>query len=361
MMNPRRILYPFSGKTVGGSHHSTLAIIDALDRSKFEPVIVLHENGGPLANLLRAENRAYETLPLNFFAALHFIKKHRIDAVHLDNGSLRLYWFPAAKLCRVPYIHFQRTLVLRGHLEKRFSYALFDAAISNSKQTQHSIPKLPKHVLQAISYPVINLAYSPQDRAQNRDFCLHAAGLTAQKPLIGYVANMRDEKRPLTFIAAAKILKEHGIDAHYYMVGGVDGDEEQKLKNAVANANLTADFTFTGAVHDAQKYIGGFDLLITPAMREAFGRVLIEAMGLGTPVIAADAGGHKEIIDHGKNGFLVPVDDAAAFAQAAQNILQDPALRERIVSNGLATAAGKFSAARQIDAVTRIYKALLKI
>ena len=344
---PKRIAFPFSGQTVGGSHHSTLEIIKALDRAKYEPVIVLHDDAGPLATLLRAQDLTFEKLPPGFLSVLRFIKSQKINAVHLDNGPLRLFWLPAAKIARISYIHFQRTLVLRGHFEKRLSYALCDAVISNSKQTQQSLPPLPARIKQAVSYPVISLAQTPRNRSQN------------PVPVVGYVANMRPEKRPLVFIEAAKILKNSGLRARYVMVGGFFGDEENIIKTALEKAGLADDFTFTGAVADAQEYIAAFDLLLVPAMREAFGRVLVEAMGLGTPVIAADAGGHREIIEDGINGILIPVDDAAGFAAASRNVLEDSALRKRLIAGGLATAQ-KFAPETQIRAVMSVYDALLQ-
>jgi glycosyltransferase involved in cell wall biosynthesis len=60
------------------------------------------------------------------------------------------------------------------------------------------------------------------------------------------------------------------------------------------------------------------------------GRVLIEGMAGGVPLIGSDVGGIPSMIDHGKNGFLIPVGDWQALAVRLRELLSDPALRRRM-------------------------------
>ena len=76
------------------------------------------------------------------------------------------------------------------------------------------------------------------------------------------------------------------------------------------------------------------DLLIATSEREPFGRTLIEAMAVGTPVIAAGVAGHLEIVDHERTGLLVSPNDAGAFAEAAHRILTDHQIAARLAKAG---------------------------
>src|SRR3546814_9209528 len=70
------------------------------------------------------------------------------------------------------------------------------------------------------------------------------------------------------------------------------------------------------------------DALLVTAVDEPFGRTLIEAMLLETPVIAANSGGNPEAIEDGENGLIVPPDDPESFADAALALIDDPRSEE---------------------------------
>lgn len=67
------------------------------------------------------------------------------------------------------------------------------------------------------------------------------------------------------------------------------------------------------------------DLYVWPAVREAYGMALLEAQAAGLPVVAGNAGGVAEIVRHGETGLLTPEGDSAAFADAVDALLGDPA------------------------------------
>jgi glycosyltransferase involved in cell wall biosynthesis len=101
------------------------------------------------------------------------------------------------------------------------------------------------------------------------------------------------------------------------------------------------------------------DLLVVPSVNEGFGRTLVEAMLLGTIAVAADSGGHREIIEHGRTGFLVRPDDAPAFADQVCDLLERPDEIARLASRAREDAAQRFGIGRHVQAVVEIYDALL--
>ena len=104
----------------------------------------------------------------------------------------------------------------------------------------------------------------------------------------------------------------------------------------------------------------GCDVLIAPAVREAYGRTLVEAMLCGTPVVAADDGGHKEIIRHGETGLLVRADDAEAFADAVMRLHENPKMAESITSAAKVWALATHSVESHVERIQSIYDSLLR-
>jgi glycosyltransferase involved in cell wall biosynthesis len=104
--------------------------------------------------------------------------------------------------------------------------------------------------------------------------------------------------------------------------------------------------------------IRGASVFALPSTHETFSHLIIEAMALGTPVVATDTGGNPEIITGGKSGLLVPVGDAEGLAKAIETILGDASLARRIAREGL-VAAQTFSEERMLTATERVLRSAL--
>jgi len=102
----------------------------------------------------------------------------------------------------------------------------------------------------------------------------------------------------------------------------------------------------------------GFDVLVVPAVEEGFGRTLVEAMLCGTPVVAADDGGHREIIRHGETGFLVRSDDLDAFADTVTGLLENPELANAIATAAREEALQRYSVKTHVEKVGAVYDAV---
>jgi glycosyltransferase involved in cell wall biosynthesis len=95
-----------------------------------------------------------------------------------------------------------------------------------------------------------------------------------------------------------------------------------------------------------------------PSRGEHFGRVLIEAMAMGKPVVATDGGGVPEIVRHGETGLQVPSSQPASLAQAILTLLDDPAYAISLGAAGRARVEREFSLSRHVAEVERLYSEL---
>src|SRR5581483_442698 len=118
---------------------------------------------------------------------------------------------------------------------------------------------------------------------------------------------------------------------------------EQQLRARSTQLDLAGHVHFPGEVEDVASVYGAADLLLVSTHGEPFGRVVIEAMAAGCPVVATRAGGVPEIITYGVDGWLVPPENPAAMAQAAITLLDDPERRAVFARQGKITVETRFA------------------
>jgi glycosyltransferase involved in cell wall biosynthesis len=114
-----------------------------------------------------------------------------------------------------------------------------------------------------------------------------------------------------------------------------------------------------GFRYPPERWLAGCEVLLVPAVDEPFGRTLIEAMLLGTVVVAAASGGNPEAIRDGVTGCLVPPDDAAAFAERTLGLLAAPTLMATLADAARREALGRFGLRQHAEAIMRVYDAML--
>lgn len=117
-------------------------------------------------------------------------------------------------------------------------------------------------------------------------------------------------------------LKRRGVPHKVLVIGEgpARGWFTERVPDAVFTGFLSGD--------DLGRAVAGMDVFFMPSVTETFGNVTTEAMASGVPVVAANATGAMDLVQHGVTGFLVPPTDVAAYADAIQRLVEDPALRK---------------------------------
>ncbi len=145
-------------------------------------------------------------------------------------------------------------------------------------------------------------------------------------PLVGIVGRLDAWKGHEYFLEAAAQVMEEIPEAKFLIVGeDIDQNKKQetKLRNLAEKLRLTNNIIFTGQRNDIPEIMSSLDILVLSSLKEHFGRVIIEAMGCGKPVIATNAGGVPEIVKDGYTGILVPPRDSDALARAIIDLSKD--------------------------------------
>ena len=116
---------------------------------------------------------------------------------------------------------------------------------------------------------------------------------------------------------------------------------------------------FTGFQMDVSEIIGAFDVAVLPSFFEGMGRVILEAMAMAKPVVASRVGGIPDLLEDGRNGFLVQPGNVAELAAAIKKLLQDKALAEKMGREGRKMIDDKFSADIMVRSIEAVYRELL--
>jgi len=152
--------------------------------------------------------------------------------------------------------------------------------------------------------------------------------------VIGMVGSINPNKRQDLFIRAASQIHRQMPDVRMMIVGcntiiDQPKDYEDKLHKLVRDLGLEDKVTFTGYREDARELMKCFDALVVSSNVEGLSCVIIEAMGLGVPVVASKTGGTPDLIQHGVNGFLVEDKEPATYAGYLLRLLQNKGIGER--------------------------------
>ena len=152
-------------------------------------------------------------------------------------------------------------------------------------------------------------------------------------------------------------------DAQLLVVGGASGpDGERELlrfEDAVRRLGLQRRVRLVPPQphHRLSTYYRAADVCLVPSRSESFGLVALEAAACGVPVVAADVGGLRTLVDHGRSGFRIPDRDPARYTEAVLSILDDPTLASSMARRG-AEMAGRYSWTATAARLRRIFSDL---
>ncbi|MFC3168790.1 glycosyltransferase family 4 protein [Paracoccus fontiphilus] len=378
-----RVLFPFVGDTFGGSHISALKLIDGLDPDRVRPLVLLHRDG-ELAQRLRDEAREFtlwegggilaprysrdgrDVGPLRYAIRVlprmrRYLRDLDIDIVHTNDGRMHVTWAAPARLagCRMVWHH-------RGDPTafgvNRIAPFVADRILTVSRFAMPSRPLRDVSGRVEVVRSPFELSDRTPDRAAARDMILRDLGLAPDTLLLGWMGILNRRKRPDHFVEAVAAIARQSERPVAGLIFGRPENPQEKLDEAcldLARQHGIADrIHLMGFRSPAETWLAGLDALLITALNEPFGRTLIEAMNVGTPVIATDHGGNPEAIEDGRTGFLVDPDPPRAFAAPALRLATDPGLAGRIARAAQAEARTSYGVDTHITRVTAIYHEL---
>ncbi len=363
-----RILHIIPSLDQSGAEKQLVLLAAGLrEAGEFDVEVCALTRGGPLANQLRAKGvpctvigKKWKVDPAAYWRLEKHIRATQPDLVQTWLFAANSYGRMAALRAGVPHVVASERCVDRWKvwhefavdrwLAKRTDRVVVNSSAISEFYIEHGLPA-EKFVV--IANGVSRPAVSSQDRGE----LLQSLNLPPEARLIGAVGRLWPQKRLKDLIWAADLLKVIRDDVHLLVIG--DGPDRERLLRYREQVRIKDRVHFLGHRTDVESLLPHFDLLWLASGYEGLPNVVMEAMAAGVPVVATDIPGTRELVISGETGFLVPVGDRAAFAQRANQILEDRELRARLGEAGKQRMESEFSVERMVARYAKLYRELL--
>lgn len=324
-----RVFAALANEFAARGHEVTLAVDLAIDADQLLPAVELVDLGpGHVRGVLRLAR---------------LIRRGRYDVLMsgVAVSNVKMTLAKVLSLQRVP-------LILSYHGFREYLTGRISAVAYYGLWALRPFADRFVCVSRALSQSLVDIWKAPAERT----VCLYnpvalpaarvtAEDIAARPPVIGAVGRLSPEKGMDLLLEALARVKTPGASLS---IGG-DGPERRRLEAMIAELGLIGRVRLFGAINGPDLVFGAARVAVIPSRTEAFGMTTVEALAYGLPVVACDCDGPREILDDGRFGTLVPIDDADALAAAIDAALTAPA----DPAPGLARA-DEFSLQRGVDA-----------
>jgi N-acetyl-alpha-D-glucosaminyl L-malate synthase BshA len=171
-----------------------------------------------------------------------------------------------------------------------------------------------------------------------------------------HISNFRPVKRVADVVRIFRGISA-ALPARLVFVG--DGPERHTAADEATHLGIADRVLFLGKQDNVAELLACADLVLLPSASESFGLSALEAMSAGVPVVASASGGLPEVVESGITGFLAPVGQVDEMADAAIEVLGDPALWDRMSAAARERAVERFSIARVVPEYEDYYHEVL--
>ncbi len=370
-----KVLFPFVGDSVGGSHRSIIELHRELCKRNIASRILVHKKG-PLSTLLDEIGISYDFLLLEKFAGdepniflilyrslanfnriYRYVKINKISIVHGNDLRINFTWALPVKLSNSSYVWHQRTIMSTSILW-RFSNLLADHFVTISEYVHQSLPKNIKKSKKTFVLNPFNIDNTYR-RSLSRELIDSIYDISNKTILLGYVGRIVDWKNVDFLIRCfSECTNRIDIDMHLIIVGTGNGKYVNGLKELSLELGVSNAITFTGFSSKPNRILSAIDLMIAPSNSEPFGRTIVESMIQKTPVLSARGGGHLETIRHKKTGWLYSHNDIEDFVTQFQEIVDNRSMVNNVVDKAYAYACSKYTSTKHVGKVLQVYNQL---
>lgn len=337
-MNQDRIRVAYVIDTIdeptGGTETQLIALLERLDRSRFDPHLFCLRSSDWLAEEavdLEWTNLDIHVSPrLSLLFGLHAFAKvlrgGRFDVVqtHFKDGNV--FGVLAAWRARTPsiistrrgepYWRSRAELLAQQQLDR-----IPTAFIANSEATKKKFARwerIPGERIEVV-YNGVDASRFVAIDAESRCRLRREFDLPLEARVVGLVGNLRPVKGIDVFVrAAATVLRTHP-GTHFVVVG--QGPEEATLRRLVADMHLEGFVHLVGVRRDVPRLLQIFDVGVLASHFESFSNSILEYLMAGIPVVVTDVGGAREVVKEGDAGFIVPPGNAEEMAQRISELL----------------------------------------
>ncbi len=302
-----------------------------------------------------------------FFSLWRLMLQERPDIVHTHTSKTGILGRWAAKMAGVPIIvHTPHGHVFYGHfgpLVSRFFLAIERLMASiTDRMVALSEGERNDYIRFSVSSPdkIVTIHSGVEiDRYMKTEVNVEekrrSLGLNPNGLVVGTVGWLLPIKGPIHLLNAMAHIWRNHPEIRLVFVG--KGELEGKLRAEASRMGVSERVTFLGWRDDIPEIMQILDIFVLPSLNEGMGRVLVEAMAAGRPVVASKVGGIPDLVEHKKNGFLVGPGDVNGTSLAIKRLLIDREMRDEMGRMGRAMAQN-FTVKGMVEKIDALYSSL---
>ncbi|MDR3109337.1 MAG: glycosyltransferase family 4 protein [Planctomycetaceae bacterium] len=323
-----------------GTELQLLLLLKYLDRNRIEPYLVFSKEMSETARAVVPADVPILFLGIKRLCSVftlkkewefrRFLKRERIDLIQAYFLDSTCFASIAGKLSGVKVFGARRDIghwltprkVMVGKFLNRF---FIDKILANADACKRAVVEQegarPENVIvipNGIEYE--RFASIPTWKPKN--------GNTPRR--IGSVGNLKPVKGTDIFIDAAKIVLEKHPDVLFELAGN---ETISDYREQIATLGIGENIRLAGSCDNVPKFLAAIDIAVLPSRAEGLSNGLLEYMAAGRPCIATDVGGNGELIEHERNGLLVPTENPQALADAICKLLSNQQQAETLATN----------------------------
>lgn len=387
MESSRPVLHIITRLEAGGAPRSVIELLDGLKKHGVNVELATGLTPPPapdflpeaealgipvhvIQSLRRAPNPWHDLRALLQLRRL--IRRIRPRLVHVHTSKAGFLGRLAARLVgRTPCIYTPRGTILEGYFGRsalwlftrldRLAAGWTDRIIGLTPEESESYLEAGiGHPGQYVNIPVgIDPdRLTPVDDDQRRSL-RQAAGLAEDEVLIAWVGRLVPVKDPLTLVRGLARLADTGTSWKCWISG--EGPLEGALRELIRGEGLDERVELRGHVAEIPGLMRTADLFVLTSRNEGFGRVLLEAMASGLPVVATDVGGVPTVLMKGKAGILVAPGDPEALAAALRPLISSEEERRRWADAGRNAVRSAFDLQSTVRKHIQVYEDVLAV
>jgi glycosyltransferase involved in cell wall biosynthesis len=347
----------------GGTERQLRELIQHMDRSRFEPVIMSLYSGSASGatgfNGIRCEVHCLRMRRLGgvsgMLATLRlatWLRRQRIDLVHTFFPDASIVGIVAARLAGKRVVVGRRDLgywstpryiaVLRTLQRLADAYIVNSIAVRSAVKQTEGVDESRIHVVPNGFFDVP----ASRPNATPREL-----GLAGGGQLVGIVANLREVKRLDRFIDMAAAIRNPRVS--FLIVGA--GHLHDALRRRADLVGLGSRLRIIHSIAETMSLIASFRVGVLTSESEGLSNTLIEYGLAGVPAVAFDVGGNREVIDDAETGFLIEPYDISSMRARVEDLISDDLLRDRMGSRAQIVCSDRFAGTKMVASIQGIY------
>jgi glycosyltransferase involved in cell wall biosynthesis len=366
-MRPVRVLELLVSTGLGGGPRHVYDLVTRLPRGEFAPSVAGPDDG-PYFERFRAAGIAIERQridrlsPVVLGQVVRTVGRKRIDVIHSHGKGAGLYGRLVGRLTGRPSVHTFHGVHVEGYPRVgRDLYVALERILSRWSQAVIALSGEQRDEL-------IRLGFASPERCvvvpNGIDLVELDAAMRVPHPrsvygalpgelVIGCIARFDPVKRLEVLLDTTARLRAHFPNVRLVLVGS--GPLESRLRRRAARLRIDKHVSFQGGLAEAMRCYPGWDVYATMSSREGLPYAVLEAMASSLAVVASDVPGHREVIQHGITGFLVPA-RAEAAATAIQRAFEDDTLRKAVGAAARSAVEREFTVERMVRRIAELYR-----